>query len=175
MPFIEYVWAIGNWEFYLDFQTIANWQLVLSLDFGRIVWISSNRQLGILSGFQCNQQSAFRLDFEQSVVGEFYPKMYQKRIPKRASKNRCFPLKTVVGLQNLSKTRSQTPLKIEYKSPLILESLKFKNKQTLQTFPHFFRFKIIKNNPNTFPKAVLDCLSAFDNRTSCLDIGAIGN
>ena len=62
MPFIEYVWAIGNWEFYLDFQAIANWQLSTLfgfrenyLDFkqpaiGNIIRIC-NQQSGILSGF----------------------------------------------------------------------------------------------------------------------------
>ena len=40
---------------------------------------------------------------------------------------------------------------------------------------NFLKFETIKNNPNTFPKAVLNCLSAFDNRTSYLDIGAIGS
>ena len=59
VPFIEYVWGISNWEFYLDFQTIANWQLVPHLHFGKNVWQPAignliricNQQSGILSGF----------------------------------------------------------------------------------------------------------------------------
>ena len=172
VPFIEYVWesATGNFIWIFKRSPIGSWCFL---------WIS-----GELSGFQATgnwefypdfnaiSSREFRLDFEQSVVGEFYPKMYQKRISKRASKNRCFPLKTVLGLQNPLRTRSLTPLKIDHKSSLILEGRKLKNKQTLHTFPHFLNFKAIKNHPNTFPKAVLNCLSAVDNRISYLDTGA---
>ena len=112
--------ARGIWEYYLD---PSNRQL------GILFGFSSNRQLAVeyfiwisgkLSGFQAtgNWESypdfnaissrAFSLDFGQSAVKELYPKMYQKRITKKVSKNRCFPLKAILGLQNPSKTRSQT-------------------------------------------------------------------
>ena len=123
----------------------------------------------------CNQQSGILSGFWAIGSWGTLSKMHQKRIPKRASKNNCFPLKTGLGLQNPLRTRSLTPLKIDHKSSLILEGRKLKNKQTLHTFPHFLNFKAIKNHPNTFPKAVLNCLSAFDNRISYLDTGASGN
>ena len=134
---------VGYRQLGILFGFSSNRQLAV----GYFIWIS-----GKLSGFQAtgNWESypdfnaissrPFSLDFVQSAVKELYPKMYQKRITKRVSKNRGFPLKAILRLQNPSKARSQTPLKIEYKSPLILESLKLKNKQALQTFPHFFKF-----------------------------------
>ena len=113
VPFIEYVWAIGNWEFYLDFQAIANWQLSTLfgfrenyLDFkqpaignlirismqsavGHSVWILGNRQLR--NFIQKCTKNGSQKEHQKNKVFRSKPrwvsKTFRKRGPRPLSKS----------------------------------------------------------------------------------------